>query len=194
MTSDAGGLLLGAADRHLDLVRRLAGCFRDARDPRLVEALGRHAHRAARVRHRARLRDLNDHDGLRHDPLMGVLAGKLKAWRSDCAPAAGKSTLNRLELSRDVATRYHEISHHPAAIEALFVDLFLETHGAPPRQMVLDLNATDDRCMAVRKAGSSTAIPIAIASVGPSPSRLAPTTWRGCPNCRRRRHERAGEL
>jgi hypothetical protein len=56
MTSDAGGLLLGAADRHLDLVRRLAGCFRDARDPRLVEALGRHAHRAARVRHHARLR------------------------------------------------------------------------------------------------------------------------------------------
>jgi hypothetical protein len=37
LTSDAGGLLLGAADRTLDLVRRLAGCFRDARDPRFVE-------------------------------------------------------------------------------------------------------------------------------------------------------------
>ena len=37
LTSDAGGLLLGAADRRIDLVGRLAGCFRDARDPRYVE-------------------------------------------------------------------------------------------------------------------------------------------------------------
>ena len=89
--------------------------------------------------------DLNDHDELRHDPVMAVLAGKLKARREDCAPAAGKSTLNRLELSREIATRYHKISHDPVAIEALFVDLFLEAHGAPPRQIVLDLDATDDR-------------------------------------------------
>ena len=89
--------------------------------------------------------DLNDHDELRHDPLMAVLAGKLKAWRDDCAPAAGKSTLNRLELSREIATRYHKISHDPAAIEALFVDLFLEAHRKrPPRQITLDLDATDD--------------------------------------------------
>ena len=56
LTSDAGGLLLGAADRRVDLVRRLAGCFRDAREPKARRALGGHAHRAARVRHRARLR------------------------------------------------------------------------------------------------------------------------------------------
>jgi hypothetical protein len=43
--------------------------------------------------------DLNDHDELRHDPLMAVLAGKLEARRQGCAPVAGKSTLNRLELS-----------------------------------------------------------------------------------------------
>ena len=73
--------------------------------------------------------DLNDHDELRHDPVLAVLAGKLAAKRSDCAPLAGKSTLNRLELSRPEPTRYHKISHDPAAIEALFVDLFLEAHG-----------------------------------------------------------------
>jgi hypothetical protein len=57
---------------------------------------------------------------------------------------AGKSTLNRLELSQPAATRYHKISHDPAAIEALFVDLFLEAHRTPPEEIVLDLDATDD--------------------------------------------------
>jgi Transposase DDE domain group 1 len=94
--------------------------------------------------------DLNDHDELRHDPLMAVLAGKLEAWRGDCAPVAGKSTLNRLELSRETSTRYRKISHDPAAIEALIVDLFLEAHAKastraqPPKEIVLDLDATDD--------------------------------------------------
>src|ERR1700679_3227659 len=64
--------------------------------------------------------------------------------RSDCAPLAGKSTLNRLELSRAEATRYHKISHDPAAIETLFVDVFLDAHNKAPKQIILDLDATDD--------------------------------------------------
>jgi hypothetical protein len=88
--------------------------------------------------------DLNDHDQLRHDPLMAVLAGKVEAWREDCAPVAGKSTLNRLELSRDAPTKYHKIAHDPDAIERLFVDLFLEAHARAPKQIILDLDATDD--------------------------------------------------
>jgi len=144
LTSDAGGLLLGAADRTLDLVRRLAGCFRDRRDPRFVE----HAV-ATLVGQRVfgialGYEDLNDHDELRHDPLMAVLAGKLEARREDCAPVAGKSTLNRLELSREAPTKYRKIAHDRAAIERLFVDLFLEAHARPPRQIVLDIDATDD--------------------------------------------------
>ncbi len=144
LTSDAGGLLLGAADRSLDMVRRLAGCFRDARDPRLVEhsvatLIGQRVFGIA-----LGYEDLNDHDELRHDPLMAVLAGKLGAWRDDCAPVAGKSTLNRLELSRDTPTKYCKIAHEPAAIEALFVDLFLEAHAGAPKEIILDLDATDD--------------------------------------------------
>jgi len=144
LTSDAGGLLLGAADRTLDLVRRLAGCFRDARDPRLIEhsvatLVGQRVFGIA-----LGYEDLNDHDELRHDPLMAVLAGKLEAWREDCAPVAGKSTLNRLELSREAPSKYRKIAHDPAAIERLFVDLFLEAHARPPRQIVLDIDATDD--------------------------------------------------
>ena len=88
--------------------------------------------------------DLNDHDELCHDPVMAVLAGKLEARRDDCAPVAGKSTLNRLELSRLEATRYHKISHNPIAIKRLMVDLFLDAHVRAPREIVLDLDATDD--------------------------------------------------
>ena len=76
--------------------------------------------------------------------MMAVLAGKLAARRRDCAPVAGKSTLNRLELSRPAPSRYHKISHDPAAIEGLFVELFLEAHAKALKQIILDLDATDD--------------------------------------------------
>ena len=88
--------------------------------------------------------DVVDHDELRHDPVMAVLAGKLIARRKNCAPEAGKSTLNRLELGTDAPTAYRKISHDPQTIEALLVDLFLEAHRRAPRQIILDLDATDD--------------------------------------------------
>ena len=89
--------------------------------------------------------DLVDHDRLRHDPVLAILAGKLEARRAGCAPLAGKSTLNRLEHAPvGKPRRYHRIGHDGAAIEALFVDLFLDTHrGSAPRQIILDLDATD---------------------------------------------------
>jgi hypothetical protein len=88
--------------------------------------------------------DINDHDHLRHDPVLQVLAGKLSAKRSSCAALAGKSTLNRLELSKLEPTRYHKISHNPVAIKNLLVDQFVEAHARPPKQIILDLDATDD--------------------------------------------------
>ena len=144
ITSDAGALLLGAADRAIRLTERFAACFHDTRRQHLIEhevvtlltqrvfgiALG--------------YEDLNDHDELRRDPMMAVLAGKLTAKREDCAPIAGKSTLNRLELSRLQPTRYHKISHNPIAIKRLMVELFVDAHECPPQQIVLDLDATDD--------------------------------------------------
>ena len=79
VTSDAGGLLLGAADKAIGLVRRLSGCFRDARDGRFIEhtvatLVGQRVYGIA-----LGYEDLNDHDDLRHDPVMAVLAGKLEA-------------------------------------------------------------------------------------------------------------------
>jgi hypothetical protein len=137
-------LLLGGADRAIRLTERFATCFTDARMAELVEhSVGTMV--TQRVLGIALgYEDLIDHDELRHDPVLAVLAGKLEAHRSDCAPLAGKSTLNRLELSRAEPTRYHKVSHNPAAIETLFVDLFLEAHRRAPEQIILDLDATDD--------------------------------------------------
>ena len=144
ITSDAGALLLGEADRAIRLTERFAACFIDARMAGLVEhAVGTMVLQRV-VGIALGYEDLNDHDELRRDPVLAVLAGKLAARRSDCAPLAGKSTLNRIELSRPEPTRYHKVSHDPAAIETLLVDLFLEAHRRPPAQIILDLDATDD--------------------------------------------------
>jgi len=144
MTSEAGAMLLGATDRQIRLIERFAGCFTDHRVAELV------VHEVASLVGQRVLgialgyEDLIDHDQLRHDPVMAVLGGKVEAQRADCAPLAGKSTLNRLELSRPEPTRYHKISHDAAAMEGLFVDLFLDAHAAPPPQITLDIDATDD--------------------------------------------------
>jgi Transposase DDE domain group 1 len=144
ITSNAGALLLGATDRAIGLVRRFAACFRDARAPERIEhevatLVGQRVFGIA-LGHE----DLVDHDQLRHDPALAILAAKLEARRPGCAPLAGKSTLNRLEHAPSGEPgRYHRIGHDGAAIEALFVDLFLDAHRSAPRQIVLDLDATD---------------------------------------------------
>ena len=145
VTSDAGALLLGAADKAIGLIERFAACFEDGRSPDRVEheiatMVGQRVFGIA-----LGYEDLVDHDQLRHDPAMAILAGKLEARRSDCAPLAGKSTLNRLEHAPAKGpSRYHKIGHDGAAVERLFVDLFLDAHGKPPAQITLDLDATDD--------------------------------------------------
>jgi hypothetical protein len=144
ITSDAGALLLGATDAAIRLTERFAACFTDRRVPELVEHSVRTLVMQRIVGIALGYEDLADHDELRHDPVLAVLAGKLAARRSDCAALAGKSTLNRLELSRAEPTQYHRISHDGAAIEAVFVDLFLDAHRRAPAQIILDLDATDD--------------------------------------------------
>ena len=92
--------------------------------------------------------DLVDHDDLRRDPVLGAVLGRLEAKRPGLAPLAGKSTLNRLEHAPQEgsggAHRYHRIGHDPVAVEDLFVNLFLDAHAQAPKEIVLDLDATDD--------------------------------------------------
>ena len=145
ITSDAGALLLGQTNKAIGLVSQLAQCFQDGRDPDAVV----HPLPALLCQRIVGIalgyEDVNDHDQLRHDPVLGVLAGCLTSKRSDCAALAGKSTLNRLEHAAKVGTDpYHKISHDPGAIERLFVTLYLDAHPEAPARIVIDLDATHD--------------------------------------------------
>jgi hypothetical protein len=164
MTSDGGGLLLRDTDRALGLIERVAGCFVDHREQdQVVHTL------SAQVGQRIvgialGYEDVNDHDELRHDPVPALFADRLEPKRPDCAPLAGKSTLNRLEHApRRPDDRSHKIDHDPQALANLFVDLFVEAHQRPPKPIVLDLDPTDDPLLVSRRGGSSTAITAATA-------------------------------
>ena len=149
ISSDGGALLLGATDQAIALVDRFAACFCDGRKPEFIEHSLETLVRQRVVGIALGYEDLNDHDELRHDPVMAVLAGKLEARRKECAPVAGKSTLSRLEHAPAegeafAPARYHKIGHDAGAIEELFVTLFLEAHERPPEEIMIDLDATDD--------------------------------------------------
>jgi hypothetical protein len=136
--SDGGAPLLREVDRKINLLSRLAGCFMDGRDPGRVEhpveqMLSQRIYGLA-----LGYEDLNDHEQLRSDPLLGVLSGKRKLEE----PLAGKSTLNRLELTGRTG-RYHKITYSAEAIDRLLVDLYTESHAVMPSEVVLDLDATD---------------------------------------------------
>jgi Transposase DDE domain group 1 len=138
VSSDGGALLLREADRRINLLGRLSDCFLDGRAPllikhRLSEMLAQRIYGLA-----LGYEDLNDHEQLRSDPLLGVLSGK----REPDEPLAGKSTLNRLELTGR-SQRYHKISYSTELMDRLLTDLYLESHAAPPAPVVLDLDATD---------------------------------------------------
>ena len=142
LTTEGGALLLREVDRKIGLLRRVVSCFRDARDPQRIE----HELSEMLVQRVYGLalgyQDLNDHEELRNDPLLGMLAGR----RDLGAPLAGKSTLNRLELMPSEvssASRYHKIGYSPEALDELLVDIFLEAHRQAPPEIVLDLDATD---------------------------------------------------
>jgi hypothetical protein len=145
MTSNAGGLLLREVDGTIGLSRQVAACFKDSRAQERIE----HAVEtlvAQRIHGLALgYEDLNDHDELRHDPVLGLVSGKLEARRMDCAVLAGKSTLNRLEHApRADDDRYRKLSVDEGAMKRLFVSLFLKSHASPPERIILDLDATDD--------------------------------------------------
>ena len=154
ITSDAGGLLLQQAERITGTIAQFADCFNDYRDPNLIEHSVPHLV-AQRVYALALgSEDLNDHDDLRHDPLLAVLVGKQEPTGSNRTrqrdkgkALAGKSTLNRLELTPRAAhkqSRYKKIALDSRAAEALFTKLFLQSYQQPPCGIVLDLDATDD--------------------------------------------------
>jgi hypothetical protein len=154
ITSDAGGLLLREVDTRLGLLARFAGCFVDHRDRDLIEHSVQELVTQRVLGLALGYEDLSDHDELRHDPLLAALVGKsdpagaerIRA-RDQGKALAGKSTLNRLELTppdAGASSRYKKIVARDGEIESFFVDAFLNFHGEAPGRIVLDLDATDD--------------------------------------------------
>ena len=158
ISSDAGGLLLRSVEKATGILRQFAHCFTDHRDPESIEhsvgeLTGQRVYGLC-----LGYEDLNDHDALRHDPLLAALVDKLdptgqsrKRARDRGKALAGKSTLNRLELTKETARdstgkkdRYKRIEVIPTAVEHLMVDLFIQAHAVAPSEIILDLDATDD--------------------------------------------------
>lgn len=155
ITTEAGGLLLYQTEQKTGILRQFAGCFRDYRDPSRTE------HSVAElVRQRVYglalgYEDLNDHERLRADPLLTMLSckadveGSQRRRQQDRGKAgAGKSTLNRLELTPADAnekSRYKKIALNTTAVDELLVDLYIQRQPRQPKQIVVDLDATDDR-------------------------------------------------
>jgi hypothetical protein len=154
ITSDGGGLLLREVEKRTKIVERFAACLTDHRDGERIEHTVKELV-AQRVYALALgYEDLNDHDELRRDPLLAVLAekpdptGESRVRERDRGKAlAGKSTLNRLELTKAKVAddeRYKKIVMDEEAVDRLLVKIFLEAHATPPAEIVLDLDATDD--------------------------------------------------
>ena len=149
VTSDAGLTLISELDRKREITSRLASCFKDYRNPNKIL---HPVHNLIAQRIYGLImgyEDINDHETLRHDPIFALAVGKVVNSEQESITLAGKSTLNRLEhcpenISSRADSRYHRIEHDTNKIENLFVELFLESYRKPPRQIILDLDVTDD--------------------------------------------------
>lgn len=147
ITSNGGALLLRNADRAIGLTARVARCVRDYRTAqsvvhRLETLLAQRIHAIA-LGHE----DINDHDELRHDPVLALLSDTLEPKRGKRATLAGKSTLQRLEQAAatgGAATRYHKFEIDKAGLAQVFLDLYVAAHKSAPKRIILDLDATDD--------------------------------------------------
>jgi hypothetical protein len=154
ITSDGGALLLRETERLTGILRQFAACFTDHRNPDLTEHTVEELIAQRVYALTLGYEDLNDHDDLRRDPLLATVVGKgdptgktRQRKRDRGKPLAGKSTLNRLELTpigADKESRYKKVVCRTHDVERLFVSLFLQAHSRPPERIVLDLDATDD--------------------------------------------------
>ena len=129
VSSDGGLLLLREVELRHNIIKRAAKHLPDKRQAGKVRhtterMLGQRVMALAQG-----YEDLNDHEDLRHDPLLQTAVQSSKALAS--AP-----TLCRMENQAD--------RHSAMAINQLLVDLFIESHGKPPKEVLLDFDATDD--------------------------------------------------
>ncbi len=150
ITSDAGIVWLAELDKKLRITAKFAKCFRDYRDSSYTN-YSVHQLLAQRVYGIVLgYEDVNDHEKLRYDPALAIALGKLNFIESNQRTLAGKSTINRLEYCPETiinqkSSRYHKIESDPKEIEKAFVEIFLADYKKPPREIILDMDVTDDQ-------------------------------------------------
>ena len=156
LTSDAGGLLLREIDFSMGIIDGFTACFDDRRNQESIEHPLRQlvAQRVFGIC--LGYEDLNDHEQLRYDPMIAALCNRVDLTGEDREreedrgkALAGKSTLQRFESAGsniDPKSRYKKIRYDENHGERFFVDHFLRSyhHGKQPKEIVLDLDATDD--------------------------------------------------
>jgi len=154
ITSDSGALFLREVEKRTHTLKRLSQCFQDYRNPDRIEHTVEELVKQRVYGIAMGYEDLNDHEILRHDPLLGLLCDKedpsglnRQRERDKGKAIAGKSTLNRFELTpenEEGISRYKKIVACPEAMDDLLVTLFMESYEAPPEEIILDLDVTDD--------------------------------------------------
>ena len=150
ITSDAGIVLIAELDKKLKITERFTDCFQDYRNLSYIDYS---VYQLVTQRIYGLVlgyEDVKDHDKLRHDPALTIALKKLDFIESNQGSLAGKSTINRLEYCPDSIlnqkeSRYHRIEADPKKIEKLFIDIFLQSYKKPPRQIILDMDVTDDQ-------------------------------------------------
>lgn len=136
ITSDAGGLLLKEIEKKKSILKNFSECFKDYRKKSKYSVENLISQRVYGIA--LGYEDLNDHDTLKNDATLNVLVGN---------NLAGKSTLNRLELTPSVSSsksRYKKIVADDKKIEKFFVEIFMESFDSEPKEIIIDLDATDD--------------------------------------------------
>ena len=149
ITSDAGIVLMAELDKKLRITKKFAECFKDYRSTYYTnysvdQLLAQRVYGII-----LGYEDVNDQDKLRHDPALAIALEKLNLLDSNQEVLAGKSTINRLEYCPETIiqpekSRYHRIEHQPKDIEKTFVEIFLASYKKPPKEIVLDIDVTDD--------------------------------------------------
>ncbi len=128
LSSNGGSVLMMMVAKQVQLFERVSACFTDHRDPSKV-AHPLEALLGQRILGLALgYEDLNDHDELRRDRVLSTAMERVEcAARSDCEPLAGKSTLNRMELSANGPGRAkaRQITVDFDALDELLVELYL---------------------------------------------------------------------
>lgn len=154
ISTEGGALLLREVERRTGLIEKFAECFEDFRNAELIEHSATELVAQRVFGLTLGYDDLNDHDDLRLDWLLATAVGKKDLTgqerireRDKGKPLAGKSTLNRLELTLKTPTRderYRKILSNPEAIDRFMVDYFIESQADEPDLLILDVDATND--------------------------------------------------